>query len=47
MDDIVQAWVGNSGMLIHRENAVVSLKCSDGTGNVDFTDLVVQISACG
>ncbi len=42
-DDIAQAWIGNAGMLIDKVDDVVTLKCSDGIGEADFTDLVVQL----
>lgn len=44
--DRVDAWTGNAGMLIHKADGVVTLECSDGKGEIDFTDLVVQIAAC-
>lgn len=44
--DIVQAWVGNSGLLINKIGKVVTLECSDGVGEIDFSNLVVQIEQC-
>ena len=42
-DDLVQAWVGNAGLVISEVDHVITLECSDGAGEVDFTDLIVQI----
>jgi hypothetical protein len=41
--ELMQAWVGNAGILIDDQNGVVSLFCSDGIGPPDFSDLVVKI----
>lgn len=41
---ITQAWLGNAGMrLEHIGMGKVRLKCSDGIGSPDFSDLVVEI----
>ncbi len=45
-DDLVQAWVGNAGLVISEADHVITLECSDGVGEVNFTDLVVQIQPC-
>jgi hypothetical protein len=45
--DIAQAWVGNSGIHSKKVGRVVVLACSDGVGEVDFTDLVVEIEERG
>lgn len=41
--DSAQAWVGNAGIHVRRESSVVTLECSDGSGEVDFSNLVIQI----
>ena len=46
IDDLIQAWVGNAGLLVDQEQNVITLHCSDGTGATDFSDLVVQIERC-
>jgi hypothetical protein len=43
IEDAVQAWVGNSGILVSKLGAVITLECSDGTGEINFTDLIMQI----
>ena len=40
---VTQAWIGNSGMLIEEVDGDTLLKCSDGVGPPDFTDLVVSL----
>lgn len=37
------AWTGNSGFLVSQDEKKVVLSCSDGTGNVDFSCLIVEI----
>lgn len=46
VDDLTQAWVGNAGLLISEENKIIMLECSNGSGEIDFSDLVVQIEPC-
>jgi hypothetical protein len=43
--DVVQAWLGNSGMRVEigAENSLIQLRCSDGVGQVTFDDLVVRL----
>jgi hypothetical protein len=43
IDDLVQAWVGNAGMCVLAEGNSYTLECSDGVGDVDFTNLIVQV----
>lgn len=43
MDGIVQAWVGNSGVAISENEGRMVVECSDGTGEADFSSLVVEI----
>lgn len=31
VNDIVQAWVGNAGMVISEEGRIINLECSGGT----------------
>lgn len=45
VQDIVQAWVGNAGMVISEEGGTISLECSGGTEAIDFSSLVFQIEA--
>lgn len=41
---VTDAWTGNSGMRVEvREHGVFILQCSDGDGDPDFSDLVVEI----
>jgi hypothetical protein len=40
---ITQAWVGNAGICIEENEGRVRLMCSDGVGEPDFEDLVVDI----
>ncbi|MBF7145019.1 MULTISPECIES: hypothetical protein [Pseudomonas] len=44
-NDIVQAWVGNAGIVITEENCITKLECSGGTEIVDFSTLVYQIES--
>lgn len=43
--DVIQAWLGNSGMRVDRDSAgdEVLLSCSDGDGPADFDDLKVRL----
>jgi hypothetical protein len=41
--DIVQAWIGNAGMHVAEADGRVTLACSDGVGDADFADLVVEL----
>lgn len=43
VDNIAQAWVGNAGLLISKTGKVITLECSDGVGEVDFSSLVIQL----
>lgn len=43
VDDLVQAWVGNSGMDISRDNDKVVLNCSDGIGDISFNNMTLEI----
>lgn len=40
----MDAWTGNSGMLVEPTSNGVVLKCSAGIGEPDFSDLVVEIT---
>lgn len=44
VDDLVQAWVGNSGMRIKDTGAGMVMECSDGNDGATFDDLVVRIN---
>lgn len=39
----MQAWIGDCGMVIEAARRGVTLRCSDGLGAPDFSDLVVRI----
>ncbi|TFY90611.1 hypothetical protein DYL59_08710 [Pseudomonas kairouanensis] len=39
----MSAWVGNAGIHIRRSDGKITLECSDGVGDVDFTDYVVAL----
>lgn len=43
VDEIVQAWVGNSGIIVSGTEAAVTLECSDGYGQVDFSCLIIEM----
>lgn len=45
VDGVVQAWVGNAGIVITQEGRVTKLECSGGTDSVDFSTLVFQIES--
>jgi hypothetical protein len=40
---VTHAWIGNAGMVVERDEGVVTLRCSDGHDEVSFDDLVVTI----
>lgn len=47
-DNSPQAWLGNSGMLVEeRGSDTLLVGCSDGEGDVDFTNLRVRIELLG
>ncbi|MBF4606419.1 hypothetical protein [Curtobacterium sp. VKM Ac-1393] len=37
------AWTGNFGMLVERDEGGLSFRCSDGLGEAAFTDLVFRV----
>jgi len=39
----INAWVGNAGIHICRPDGKMTLECSDGVGEVDFSDYVVVL----
>ncbi len=47
VDQTEHAWLGNAGMLVDTDltgpNPVVRLRCSDGVGPTDFSDLCIDI----
>lgn len=43
-DGVMQAWLGNAGMLVEDTAQGVLLRCSDGIGDADFSDLLVDLS---
>lgn len=44
VNDVAQAWLGNAGMRVTREEReVFLLRCSDGEGDPDFDDLVAEV----
>jgi hypothetical protein len=43
----MQAWLRYSGMLVKETDASVELRCSDGLGDPDFDDLIVEVSFSG
>lgn len=45
VNGVVQAWVGNAGIVINEEGGVTKLECSGGTDLVDFSTLVFQIES--
>ena len=45
VNDIVQAWVGNAGIVISEEGCITKLECSGGTEVVDFSTVVFQIES--
>src|SRR5881397_2580858 len=40
---ILQSWLGNAAMLIEEKEGSVILRCSDGLGDPEFGDLVVEL----
>ena len=43
IDGVEHAWVGNAGLVLQKAGDTITMQCSDGLGNADFTDLVVQV----
>lgn len=41
--DVVQAWVGNAGLVVSQTEGTTRLECSGGDEGVNFSALVVQI----
>lgn len=45
VNGVMHAWLGNAGMRVERvPGGVVVLRCSDGLGDPDFEDLVVELA---
>jgi hypothetical protein len=42
-DGVMQAWLGDAGMIIQEDEQRVSLRCGDGTHAFDATDLEVEL----
>lgn len=42
-ENITHSWIGNTGFCINEEENKVVMECSDGIGDVNFNDLVVEI----
>lgn len=42
-DGLIQAWVGNSGLSVESHNNKIKLLCSDGTGEPNFSDLIIDM----
>lgn len=45
VEGATQAWVGNAGMDISESGHLVRLRCSDGSGDVNFQNLIVELTA--
>jgi len=43
-DGVQHAWIGNAGMLVSEQPGHTTLSCSDGIGDPEFRDLIVEIS---
>jgi len=43
LDGVDNAWLGNSGIIVQDHAGGHTLQCSDGTGDPDFSDLVVWL----
>lgn len=44
VNDVTQAWLGNAGMRVTLdEPQLLTLRCSDGEGEPNFDDLVVEV----
>ncbi|WP_152531666.1 hypothetical protein [Pseudomonas syringae] len=46
-DNIIQAWVGNTGIMVSEEaqGKLMKLECSGGTETADFTTLIYEIKS--
>lgn len=45
MGGVDNAWIGNAGIVTKNTSSGTVLRCSDGVGEPDFSDLEVEISA--
>ena len=44
IDDRVDAWIGNAGIIVEQEDEGIFLfRCSSGIGDIDFDDLVFRL----
>ena len=43
-DGVMQAWFGDAGMIVEESSAGLWLRCSDGVGEMDFSDVVFEVS---
>ncbi|AXI02599.1 hypothetical protein [Aquirhabdus parva] len=43
IDDLMQAWVGNAGIVIKKTDDAIILECSDGVGEIDFSNLIIEL----
>lgn len=46
-DGTVESNWGNAGILVEDEGNLVRLRCSDGTGDADFDDFVIELRILG
>lgn len=44
VDGVTQAWVGNAGMIISESNNITNLSCSDGSGDINFKNVIVELN---
>lgn len=42
VEGTMHAWIGNAGMLVEESDGHLLFRCSDGIGEVDFSDLIVS-----
>ncbi|NWB25443.1 MULTISPECIES: hypothetical protein [Pseudomonas] len=45
VNEVVQAWIGNAGMVFSDDGRVIKLECSGGTDAIDFSTLVFQVES--
>ena len=42
---VMQSWIGDAGIVVTQHGDRVRLSCSDGVGDPDFEDLVIEIDS--
>ncbi|MHA7683083.1 hypothetical protein [Cupriavidus sp. PET2-C1] len=43
VDGVIQAWIGNAGMIVEGNAEKIKFRCSDGTSEPEFDDFIALL----